>query len=162
MKGDDVMKENPFTSLPVRLLLAGFIILALLMTAAAALADDCPRMAGLHCPSATVAASLIRYDCHASDGSNFDLWQFTASAGDTITIDMASSAFTPYLILLDPADIPIAESETHIAFKLASTGTYTVVANSLNASQAGDYTLSISCPAALSPARRRAVTHGGL
>ena len=156
------MKENPFTSMPVRLLLAAFITLALVMTAAAALADDCPRMTGLHCPSATVSASIIRYDCAASDGSKFDLWQFTGSAGDTISIDMASTAFTPYLILLDPSDIPIAESETHISFKLASTGTYTVVANSLNPSQAGDYTLSISCPAALSPGRRRAVNHGGL
>jgi hypothetical protein len=162
MKGKDAMKENPFTSLPVRLLLAGFIVLALVMVAAAARADDCPRMTGLHCPGATVSASLIRYDCSASDGSNFDLWQFAGSAGDAITIDMASTAFTPYLILLDPADVPIAESETHIAFKLPSTGTYTVVANSLNASQWGNYTLSISCPVAASSVRRRAVPHGGL
>jgi hypothetical protein len=152
-EGDD----NPYTSRPVRWLLVGFTLMALLTTAVAMRADDCPRNPGLACPAKTIAASLIQYDCEASDASNFDLWQFTGTAGDTITIDMASTAFSPYVILLDPSDVPVAQHETHIVLKLASTGTYTIVANSLNANQAGDYTLSLSCPATATPIRRRAV-----
>jgi hypothetical protein len=149
--------DNPYTSRPVRWLLVGLTLMALLTTAVALRADDCPRNPGLACPNKTISASLIQYDCAASDASNFDLWQFTGTAGDTITIDMASTAFSPYLILLDPADIPVAEHETHIVFKLASSGTYTIVANSLTANRSGDYTLSLSCPITAAPIRRRAV-----
>jgi hypothetical protein len=78
---------------------------------------------------------------------------------------MRSSAFDAYLVLLDPADVPVAENDdvsaaspdSRITFTLTSTGTWTVVANSLAAAGSGDYALSISCPAAASPVRRRAV-----
>jgi len=63
---------------------------------------------------------------------------------DTITIDMRASAFDAYLVLLDPSDVPVAENDD----AATSTGTWTVVANSLAAAGSGDYTLSISCPGA--------------
>ena len=55
--------------------------------AGVAAGDDCVRQTALACPATTLAASIIIYDCAASDGSHFDLWQFSGKAGDTITID---------------------------------------------------------------------------
>lgn len=123
------------------------------------------RLAGLTCPTTTLAGAITSSDCPASDASGYDLWQFSGSAGDTVTIDMRSSVFDAYLVLLDPADVPVAENDdvsaaspdSHITFTLTSTGTWTVVANSLVAAGSGDYALSISCPGAASPVRRRAV-----
>jgi len=138
------------------------IAIALLFVAGVAAGDDCVRQTALACPATTLAASIIIYDCAASDGSHFDLWQFSGKAGDTIAIDMHSTAFDSYLVLLDPSDVPVAENDdavrgnndARIVFTLTSSGTWTVVANTLAASRAGDYTLSLGCPAA--HARRRA------
>lgn len=123
------------------------------------------RLAGLSCPATTLAGAITSSDCPASDASGYDLWQFSGSAGDTITIDMRSSAFDAYLVLLDPSDVPVAanddaaagSTDARITFTLTSSGTWTVVANSLAAAGSGDYALSISCPGVVSPVRRRAV-----
>lgn len=123
------------------------------------------RLAGLTCPATTLAGAVTSSDCPASDGSGYDLWQFSGAAGDTITIDMRTSEFDAYLVLLDPSDVPVTENDdaaagstdARITFTLTSTGTWTVVANSLAAAGSGDYALSISCPGAASPVRRRAV-----
>lgn len=56
--------------------------------------DECVRQTDLSCPAKTIAASIIIYDCSASDGSHYDLWQFSGKAGDTITIDMHRSQGT--------------------------------------------------------------------
>ena len=121
------------------------------------------RLTGLSCPGTTVAGAIASSDCPASDGSGYDLWQFSGHAGDTIAIDMRSTAFDPYLILLDPSDVPVAENDdlsagstdSRITFTLPSTGTWTIVANSTAAGGSGDYTLSISCPGSGTVARRR-------
>ncbi|HEY6140558.1 MAG TPA: PPC domain-containing protein [Thermoanaerobaculia bacterium] len=126
--------------------------------------DDCVRQTDLSCPAKTIAASIIIYDCSASDGSHYDLWQFSGKAGDTIAIDMHATAFDSYLVLLDPNDVPAAENDdaargnndARIVYTLTSTGTWTVVANTLREGSAGDYALSISCPANV---RRRAAKH---
>ena len=106
-------------------------------------------------------------DCPASDGTGYDLWQFSGKAGDTITIDMRSAAFDTYMILLDPSDVPVAENDdvsagstdSHIAFTLTSTGTWTIVANGVATVSTGDYTLSMSCPGSAPSTRRRAAGH---
>jgi hypothetical protein len=130
------------------------IAIALLFVAGVAAGDECVRQTALACLATTLAASIIIYDCAASDGSHYDLWQFSGKAGDTIAIDMHSSAFDSYLILLDPNDVPVAENAgARIVFTLTSSGAWTVVANTLAAGKAGDYTLSIACPVNV---RRRA------
>ena len=68
------------------------------------------RLTGLSCPATTLAAAITSSDCPASDGSGYDLWQFSGNAGDTITIDMRSTSFDAYLVLLDPSDVPVALS----------------------------------------------------
>ena len=123
------------------------------------------RLTGLSCPATTVAGAISSTDCPASDGTGYDLWQFSGKAGDTISIDMKSSSFDAYLILLDPSDVPVAENDdvsagstdSRITFTLPTAGTWTVVANAASAAS-GDYTLSISCPGG-TPVRRRAAPH---
>ena len=140
------------------------LTLAALAFAGAALGADCTAISALVC--GTTAASLSSSDCTASDSSQYRLWKFTGTAGDGVTIEMHSAAFDTYLMLLDPSGVPLAENDdsakgvtdSRITFTLTSTGTWTVVANSLGASQLGDYTVSLSCPSSTTAGpRQRAV-----
>jgi len=131
------------------------------VSAAPSFGADCAAVSTLSC-SSTAAASLTSSDCTAFDGSQYHLWQFSGNAGDAVTIEMHSTSFDTYLMLLDPSGVPLAENDdiasgvtdSRITFTLASGGTWTIVANSLAASQTGDYTISLSCPNVF---RRRAV-----
>jgi hypothetical protein len=124
---------------------------------------DCPAISTLSC--GTTAASLSSSDCTASDNSQYRLWQFSGTSGNSVTIEMHSTAFDTYLMLLDPNGVPLAENDdsasgvtdSKITMTLTTTGTWTVVANSLAASQTGSYTLSLSCPSTTAPPRQRAV-----
>ena len=137
--------------------------LALLAFATAAFGADCPAISTLSC--GTTAASLSASDCTASDNSQYRLWQFSGVSGDSVTIEMHSTAFDAYLMLLDPNGVPVAENDdstssvtdSKITWTLTTTGTWTVVANSLAASQTGSYTLSLSCPSTTVGPRQRAV-----
>jgi hypothetical protein len=67
-------------------------------------------------------------------------------------------------MLLDPSGVPLAENDdassgvtdSRITYTLTSSGTWTIVANSLAAVQSGEYTISLSCPVTSRP-RQRAV-----
>jgi Bacterial pre-peptidase C-terminal domain len=119
----------------------------------------------LSCPNTTGAEAITSADPAASDGSRYDVWTFSGNAGDAITIDMRTTAFDAYLILLDPNDVPVAvnddvsagTTDARISFTLAATGTWSVIANSLAPGGSGDYALSISCPGGAPAPRRRAV-----
>jgi hypothetical protein len=129
-------------------------VFATLLFASASFAQSCDSGTAIAC-GATVSGSLATSDCDARDSSRYDVWQFAGKSGDSITIDMASAAFAPYIVLVDPANVPVAESESRITFTLTASGTWTVIANSLTATQSGDYTLSLSCPIAAAPGPRR-------
>ncbi len=119
----------------------------------------------LSCPSTTAAGAITSADLAASDGSRYDVWTFSAKAGDAVTVDMRATAFDAYLILLDPNDVPVAENDdvsagttdARIGFTLTATGTWSVIANSLAAGGSGDYALSIACSGGAPAPRRRAV-----
>ncbi|MBV9497287.1 MAG: pre-peptidase C-terminal domain-containing protein [Acidobacteria bacterium] len=140
------------------------LILLSMLIAADALAQTCATKT-LAC-STTTAAALASTDCTASDGSRYQLWTFNGTAGDEVTIEMHSTAFDTYLLLLDPDGLPLTDSDdlahtatdSKMVFTLTANGTWTVVANSLAASKTGDYTISLVCPNAVivPPARRRA------
>jgi len=123
------------------------------VSAAPMFGADCAAVSTLSC-SSTAAASLTSSDCTAFDGSQYHLWQFSGNAGDAMTIEMHSTSFDTYLMLLDPSGVPLAENDdiasgvtdSRITFALTSSGTWTVVANSLAASQSGNYTISLTCP----------------
>jgi hypothetical protein len=147
-----------------------FVLLALAIAASAqAQTAACTQSSALTCGanSATLAAS----DCASFDGSYYKLWTFSGTAGDTVTIEMASTSFDAFLALLDPNGTPLINNDdvsstntnARVTFTLTSTGTWTVVANSLKASQSGAYTLTLTssaCSSQTAVPRRRAVGRG--
>jgi hypothetical protein len=147
-----------------------FILLALTIAASAqAQTATCTQSSALACGAN--AATLSASDCASFDGSYYKLWTFSGTAGDTVTIEMASTSFDAFLTLLDPNLTPLIDNDdvsstntnSRVTFTLTSTGTWTVVANSLKASQSGAYALTLTssaCPAQTSVPRRRAVGRG--
>ncbi|MEA2163779.1 MAG: serine protease DegQ [Thermoanaerobaculia bacterium] len=144
------------------------VLLALIVAASAQAQTACTQSSALAC--GTTSATLTASDCVAFDSSRYRQWTFAGNAGDVVTIDMASTSFDAFLALLDPSGTPLADNDdvaslntnARITFTLTATGTWTVVANSLKASQTGDYTITLSsssCPAATSVPRRRAAGH---
>ena len=84
----------------------------------------------------SVAAALDFSDARLPDGSgNFrfvDYYVFTGTAGQVVTIDSVSAAFTPRLTLLMPSDLtaeavhfPIGGTSAQIVQVLQETGIYT-------------------------------------
>jgi hypothetical protein len=149
-----------------------FIVLVVfpaVLFAAASAHAQCAAVT-LSCPSNAVAASLTADDCLASDNSFFDLYQFAGTAGDDVTIEMHATDFDTYAVLLNPAGVPVFDAEdisssstdSRMHLTLPQSGTWTIVANSLFASQTGSYTISLTCPAAVTPPappRRRVARH---
>src|SRR6266581_4504359 len=84
-------------------------VVVLLTFTTAAFGADCTAISTLSC--GTTAASLSNADCTASDSSQYRLWQFSGTAGDSVTIEMHSTAFDAYLMLLDPNGAPLAEND---------------------------------------------------
>ena len=69
-----------------------------------------------------------------SDSTYADIWQFQASAGQAVAIQLSSEDFPTYLQLLDGAGNVLQESAGHpnsgLAYTLSSAGTYQIVVNS--------------------------------
>ena len=83
------------------------------------------------------------------DGSYFQWHTFTGKAGEVITIELNSSEFDAYLILMDPQFKGIAKNDNRgkvsnakITITLPTTGTYTVIVKAFEKGQQGSYTLS--------------------
>jgi hypothetical protein len=110
------------------------------MVSGALAADDCP---------------YVDPDTGASDGSVFDGWTFQATAGQTVTITMRSTAFDSYLLLFGPNntflefnDDGAGGNDARISLQIETSGTYTIEANSydaFNMGGAGPYTLQLEC-----------------
>jgi hypothetical protein len=112
----------------------------------------CNQFGTLACPSSSASGEITTDDCRLDDGSYLDLVQFQGTAGQTVTIDMTSTAFDTYLYLLDPTPAVVASNDdfggttnSRITFTLTTTGTWTIGATSLLANQLGAYTLTIQC-----------------
>ena len=83
------------------------------------------------------------------DKSYYNVHTFEGRAGEQITIDLTSSEFNSYLILLDPEGKKIAEDDNagsgnnaRIIVTLPTSGTYTIIANAYKAGETGNYTLT--------------------
>ncbi|HEX8127964.1 MAG TPA: Calx-beta domain-containing protein [Pyrinomonadaceae bacterium] len=119
------------------------------------------------CPSTPIAVggtangSLANTDCRLLEDSSFiDAYTFNGTAGQTVVISMTSAATTlnPVLFLLSPEGIPLAievatggSSTVRIppgtgSFTLPVTGTYTILTNSFEPGQTGNYTLRLVDP----------------
>jgi hypothetical protein len=84
------------------------------------------------------------------DNSAYDTSEFQAEQGNVITIRASSSSFFPALVLLDPDGQLVARNDNKagsrnitLEHKIAKSGTYTVVVNSLRPSDRGSYRLTI-------------------
>lgn len=86
-----------------------------------------------------------------SDGTYVDIWTFSGTAGQTVTITMRSSAFDSYLALGEP-DGDIVEEDNNsgggqdarITYTLTESGTWGIIANQWSPAS-GSYTLSLQC-----------------
>ena len=86
-----------------------------------------------------------------SDGSFFDAYTFEGQVGQRIVIEMDSSEFNTYLILLEPDGGNLAQDDdgggsgnARLITTLPRSGRYTVLANSRLAGETGQYRISVS------------------
>src|SRR5712691_4325453 len=79
----------------------------------------------LSCGS-TIGASLTTSDCLSADSSDYDLYQFSGTSGQTISVEMHSTAFDTYLGLIDPSGVPVADSDDFSTSSTDSTIAYTL------------------------------------
>jgi hypothetical protein len=100
----------------------------------------------------TLTGVLDTSDCLVtSDNSYVDFWSFSGTAGQTVTIDMTSTAFDTYLFLLDPVPNVVASNDdfsgtnSRVTFTLTQTGTWTIGANSAFSGRTGAYSLNLTC-----------------
>lgn len=107
---------------------------------------------GITC-GGTANGVLDNQDCLLNDGTRADNYTFQGTAGQTVTITMSSSGFDTFLILRDPAGA-IADfdddggggTDSRIVFTLPTTGTWTIVANSVFVTT-GSYSVNLTCGA---------------
>jgi serine protease Do len=86
-----------------------------------------------------------------SDNSFYREYQFQGQAGQRVTIDLESTEFDPYLILVGPDNQVIEQNDdvgpnntnAGITVTLPTTGTYRVIANSYDSSGRGRYRLTV-------------------
>ena len=114
----------------------------------------------------TVRDSLTRHDLVLPAESTYaQQWRLRGRAGETVTIDLASTAFDAYLFLLGPNESPKPPQDddsggrcnARLTLRLPATGDYLIVATSSERHATGAFTLTVTAgpkPAALAPCTR--------
>jgi hypothetical protein len=99
---------------------------------------------------ASVTGVLSASDPTMADGSHYELFTFQGTAGQTVQIDLMSTAFDSYLYLRDQNGTALAHDDdsggnlnSRIVQTLPYTGTYQIVANTLRSGQFGAFTLQL-------------------
>lgn len=118
--------------------------------------QDCvggnPQVVGIACGS-TTTGQLTSADCFLSDNSYYDVYSFSGTTGQQVTIEMNSTAIDSYLFLIDTSgSIAVAQDDDSaggtdalITFTLTQTGTWFIVANAFDANSFGAYSVSLTC-----------------
>lgn len=132
-----------------------------------AIAYDCPTSSSISCGNSK-SGTLDTNDCVRHDWgelSYWDSWHFAGTAGQTVTITMASAEFDPAFGLFDPSGAYAAESDNvagvearsgshQLQYRLPVSGTWQIVATSAlsvglgeyeHINVLGRYSLSLSC-----------------
>ena len=86
-----------------------------------------------------------------SDGSFYREHRFQGREGQAITISLQSRDFVPFLIVVDPGDRVIAQSQdisqnsssSEVSLTLPASGDYRIIANSYAPDGTGQYTLTV-------------------
>jgi hypothetical protein len=114
----------------------------------------------------TVRDSLTRHDpVLAAESTYAQQWRLHGRAGETVTIDLSSTAFDAYLFLLGPhaGSAPPQDDDSggrcnaRLTLRLPATGDYLIVATSNERRATGAFTLTVTAgtqPAALAPCTR--------
>ncbi|WP_412061090.1 DUF4344 domain-containing metallopeptidase [Rubrivirga sp. IMCC45206] len=107
----------------------------------------------------SVSGRLDASDPTLDDGTHFDFYTYTGSAGEDVVITLTSSDFDPYMlfqrIVGDELELVAQDDDggegtsSRIRATLDASGTYVVVANSYAAGATGAYTVSIGRPGAV-------------
>src|SRR5690606_24899973 len=122
-------------------------------TTRAALAALLLALAGL---AAAGAGRLGPGDTQLSTGEYFDRVTFDAAAGDTVVVELTSTEFDPYLIVVDANDQPIFQEDdspgaglnVYATVTLPAAGRYSVIVTSAYPNETGAYRLTISAAGA--------------
>src|SRR6202035_2391088 len=101
----------------------------------------------------TIHGSLDPGDCSLGSGSVADLFAFNGTSGESVTGTLSSSAFDPFLDLLDPTPNNAAFNggvgSTQVSFTLDQTGVWTWGVTNLDGLfELGNYTLTLQCSGA--------------
>jgi hypothetical protein len=98
----------------------------------------------------SVSGQLMASDPTMPDGSHYKLFTFMGNAGQTVQIDLMSSAFDSYLYLRDQNGQAIAHDDdgggglnSRIIQQLPYSGMYQILANTLQSGQYGAFTLQL-------------------
>jgi len=98
----------------------------------------------------TVQGELTAGDPTLSDGSHYKMFTFMGTAGETVQIDLMSTAFDAYLYLRNSSGQNVATDDdsggnlnARIIRTLPYTGMYQILANTLRAGMYGPFTLEI-------------------
>jgi hypothetical protein len=111
----------------------------------------CPTFQPIACGQ-TIDGSLAPSDCTLPDGTAVDYYQFAGTNGEAITATLTTSAFPPFLELLDPnggiktSNSSGAPGTVQVPFGLDSTGNWSLaVTNNASTPQYGAYTINLAC-----------------
>lgn len=124
------------------------------LCAAACLVPSIAFAQGAISPGQTKNGILVEGQVKQSDGSYYDDWTFTGSAGQRIIVTMRSSTFDTYLNLgrgtgtgftsmESNDDMPGGSTDSQIDYVLPSAGQYTIRANTLSEGATGAYTVTL-------------------
>ncbi len=112
-------------------------------------------------PNQGVTGTLDEDDHQLDDGTYFDTWFYTGSAGERVQIDLWSDDFEPFLVLgfmevglqgtfeqLAAAGGPDLPQPASIVITLDRSGTYAILANTVEPGQLGAYRMRVMHPGA--------------
>ncbi len=94
-------------------------------------------------------------DALLNSGEYYDRVTFEGAAGDQVVIELTSSEFDPYLMIVDASDQVIFQEDdsagmglgVRVTFTVPSAGQYTVIVTTAYAGETGGYRLLLSSPA---------------
>jgi CHAT domain-containing protein len=137
---------------PLKHLAGGFLLLGLYLGTLPTLAT--PTQVAQSASSRTPQTFTGRLDSNSAvweeDDSYYETHTFEGQEGETVTITLSSEDFDTYLMLQAPTAETIAQNDdgtdgtnSQIIVTLPATGTYTVIANSYEAGETGNYRLEL-------------------
>lgn len=142
------------------------------LCAAACLLPSIAIAQGAISPGQTKNGVLVEGQVKQSDGSYYDDWTFTGTAGQRVIVTMRATGFDTYLnlgrgtgtgftSLESNDDMPGGSTDSQIDYVLPSAGEYTIRANTLSEGATGAYTISLEFASGGNVAQASSNSSGG-